>query len=190
MYPKHQIDIAHEKWWAVSLSEIQIWPGILYFIWCPDFPAHLHHQNMNLVSLVCSSFHIAQELYLTHNNCSVHLRRRNEWIQETQIIYIKSIWKCEACTGLVRARQQVFSAGKLEKTNNSGARDSSLSQLWQKAVVGKETGTQEEDGRDTDPAVTRPRSAAAAAAKSLQSCPTLCDPIDGSPPGFPIPGIL
>ena len=33
-------------------------------------------------------------------------------------------------------------------------------------------------------------SAAAAAAKSLQSCPTLCDPIDSSPPGCPIPGIL
>ena len=32
--------------------------------------------------------------------------------------------------------------------------------------------------------------AAAAAAKSLQSRPTLCDPIDGSPPGSPIPGIL
>ena len=32
--------------------------------------------------------------------------------------------------------------------------------------------------------------AAAAAAKSLQSCPTLFDPIDGSPPGSPIPGIL
>ena len=32
--------------------------------------------------------------------------------------------------------------------------------------------------------------AAAAAAKSLQSCPTLCDPRDGSPPGFAIPGIL
>ena len=31
---------------------------------------------------------------------------------------------------------------------------------------------------------------AAAAAKSLQSCPTLCDPIDGSQPGSPIPGIL
>ena len=27
-------------------------------------------------------------------------------------------------------------------------------------------------------------------ANSLQSCPTLCDPIDGSPPGFPVPGIL
>ena len=32
--------------------------------------------------------------------------------------------------------------------------------------------------------------AAASAAKSLQSCLTLCDPIDGSPPGSPIPGIL
>ena len=30
----------------------------------------------------------------------------------------------------------------------------------------------------------------AAAAKSLQSCPTLCDPIDGSPPGSPVPRIL
>ena len=32
--------------------------------------------------------------------------------------------------------------------------------------------------------------AAAAAAKALQSCPTLCDPIDSSPPGSPVPGIL
>ena len=34
------------------------------------------------------------------------------------------------------------------------------------------------------------KKAAAAAAKSLQSCPTLCDLIDGSPPGSPVPGIL
>jgi len=33
-------------------------------------------------------------------------------------------------------------------------------------------------------------SSSAAAAKSLQSCPTLCDPIDGSPPGSPVPGLL
>ena len=32
--------------------------------------------------------------------------------------------------------------------------------------------------------------AAATAAKSLQSCPTLCNPIDDSPPGSPVPGIL
>ena len=29
-----------------------------------------------------------------------------------------------------------------------------------------------------------------AAAKSLQSCPTMCDPIDSSPPGSPVPGLL
>ena len=36
----------------------------------------------------------------------------------------------------------------------------------------------------------RVRNFAAAAAKSRQSCLTLCDTIDGSPPGFPVPGIL
>ena len=41
--------------------------------------------------------------------------------------------------------------------------------------------------REKDPPVLF---AAAAAAASLQSCLTLCDPIDGSPPGSPIPGIL
>ena len=36
----------------------------------------------------------------------------------------------------------------------------------------------------------RAQYSAAAAAKSLQPCPTLCDPIDSSPPGSPVPGIL
>ena len=36
----------------------------------------------------------------------------------------------------------------------------------------------------------KPIAAVAAATKSLQSCPTLCDLIDGSPPGSPVPGIL
>ena len=35
-----------------------------------------------------------------------------------------------------------------------------------------------------------PKCTSPAAAKSLQSCPTLCDPRDGSPPGSPVPGIL
>ena len=38
--------------------------------------------------------------------------------------------------------------------------------------------------------ITSSHTAAAAAAKSLQSCPTLYDPINGSPPGSPVPGIL
>ena len=40
------------------------------------------------------------------------------------------------------------------------------------------------------PEISHEQTAAAAAAKSLQSCPTLCDPKDGSPPGCPVPGIL
>ena len=40
------------------------------------------------------------------------------------------------------------------------------------------------------PLYPHPRLCAAAAAKSLQSCQTLCNPIDGSPPGSPVPGIL
>jgi len=40
------------------------------------------------------------------------------------------------------------------------------------------------------PVVLMDQAAAATAAKSLQSCPTLCDPIDGSPPGSSVPGIL
>ena len=39
-------------------------------------------------------------------------------------------------------------------------------------------------------AIRRTTAAAAAAAKLLQSCPTLCDPIDSNPPGSPVPGIL
>ena len=46
-------------------------------------------------------------------------------------------------------------------------------------------------GNLSDPRI-KPKSPslAAAAVKSLQSCLTLCDPIDGSPPGSPVPGIL
>ena len=40
------------------------------------------------------------------------------------------------------------------------------------------------------PRVVTGRTAAATAAKSLQSCPTLCDPIDGSPPGSSVHGIF
>ena len=41
-----------------------------------------------------------------------------------------------------------------------------------------------------DPLTVFHMTAAKSAAKSLQSCPTLCDPIDGSPPGPTVPGIL
>ena len=43
---------------------------------------------------------------------------------------------------------------------------------------------------DSSASNTELHTAAATAAKSLQSCPTLCDPIDSSQPGFPVPGLL
>ena len=46
------------------------------------------------------------------------------------------------------------------------------------------------EGSSEPPTLETVTAAAAAAAKSLQSCLTLCDPIDGSPPGSPVPGIL
>ena len=51
-----------------------------------------------------------------------------------------------------------------------------------------EAGLVPESVNDLD--ISGPCFAAAAAAKSFQLCLTLCDPIDGSPPGSPIPGIL
>ena len=59
-------------------------------------------------------------------------------------------------------------------------RDQALS-LWSRS-----TGSKTLDYQRTDPV----DAAAAAAAKSLQSCLTLCDPIGSSPPGSPVPGIL
>ena len=53
-------------------------------------------------------------------------------------------------------------------------------------IHSKETRTE----RDTCTPMFIAAAAAAAAAESLQSCPTLCDPIDGSPPGSSVPGIL
>ena len=49
---------------------------------------------------------------------------------------------------------------------------------------------QKEGSVDPRYSMDKPQKHAAAAAKLLQSCPTLCDPIDGSPPGSSIPGIL
>ena len=63
--------------------------------------------------------------------------------------------------------------------------------LANKSLEHRGSQSPEGGGRRQQPGVTCDLPpAVAAAAKSLQSCPTLCDPIDGSPPGSPVLGIL
>ena len=50
--------------------------------------------------------------------------------------------------------------------------------------------TNQQEDADQNHNEISPYTLLAAAAKSLQSCPTLCDPMDGNPPGSPVPGIL
>ena len=76
---------------------------------------------------------------------------------------------------------------KNQKTNEKPCQSHRKRDQWGEKEFGKVF------KRDKLPVIRQLNSAAAAAAaaaKSLQSCPTLCDPIDGSPPGSPIPGIL
>ena len=64
--------------------------------------------------------------------------------------------------------------------------------LWGSRILYRIAGVLEVQSADSLSPCSAPAapSTAAAAAKSLQSCPTLCDPIDGNPPGSPVPGIL
>ena len=61
---------------------------------------------------------------------------------------------------------------------------------YMRSIYGNDIPTGKPDLQDGRAPGLRKAPAAAAAAKSLQSCLTLCDPIDGSPPGSPVPGIL
>ena len=74
--------------------------------------------------------------------------------------------------------QGISQARRLEWVANQGIKPTSLASC---ALAG---------GFFTSCAPAAAAAAAAATAESLQSCPTLCDPIDGSPPGSPVPGIL
>ena len=72
-------------------------------------------------------------------------------------------------------------AGKILQTEEPGGLQSMGSQMAAQTTIGLHSASYP---------LPAAAAAAAAAAKSLQSCLTLCDPIDGSPPGSPIPGFL
>ena len=82
--------------------------------------------------------------------------------------------------GLTPAKKQIPPPKKTHRKKIGGA----------ETRVKRQAGAKLEYGLQSHGEEQRFYFAAAAAAKSRQSCPTLCDPIDGSPPGSPIPGIL
>ena len=84
----------------------------------------------------------------------------------------------------VQARRNINNIRYADDTTHMTESDEELKSLWMKVKeesekVGLKLNVQKTKIMASD-----------AAAKSLQSCPTLCDPIDGSPPGSHVPGIL
>ena len=75
------------------------------------------------------------------------------------------------------------SKGEKERYPHLNAEFQRIARRAKKACLGDQCKEIEENNRMR-------KTVAAAAAKSLQSCLTLCDPTDGSPPGSPVPGIL
>ena len=92
---------------------------------------------------------------------------------------------------LTRAERQGMSNRELKKTAKHEIRK--IFSFWNSLVINPSTLLPQKREAGTfllGKGRTSYHIAAAAAAKSLQSCPTLCDPRDGSPPGSPVPGIL
>ena len=92
-------------------------------------------------------------------------------------------WLSEVAFQIAVKIREVKSKGEKERYTHLNAESQRIARRDKKDFLSDQCKEIEENNR-------MGKSAAAAAAKSLQSCPTLCDPIDGSPPGSAIHGIL
>ena len=95
----------------------------------------------------------------------------------------KAKWLSEEALRIADKRREAKGKGEKERYTHLNAEFQRIARRDKKAFLSDQC--KEIVGNNTIG-----KTAAAAAAKLLQSCLTLCDPIDGSPPGFPIPGIL
>ena len=95
----------------------------------------------------------------------------------------KAKWLSEEALQIADKRREAKGKGEKERYTHLNAEFQRIARRDKKAFLSDQC--KEIVGNNTIG-----KTAAAAAAKLLQSCLTLCDPIDGSPPGFPIPGIL
>ena len=92
-----------------------------------------------------------------------------------------------SCDGLTKAESHLGAVGQAGQKAGVSTEQFQVRVASEERVIG--TSQNRVSGRGSRVSETRPKTTAAAA-KSLQSCPTLCDPIDGGPPGSPVPGIL
>ena len=88
--------------------------------------------------------------------------------------------------GVTEEMREQIDVTRAEKRHAGGGRETREEGDVRRGSCGRRERWEEEE----DKSWLSPSPAAAAAAKLLQSCPTLCDPIDGSPPGSPVPGML
>ena len=97
--------------------------------------------------------------------------------QHTNKLWVSEEIKEEKKKNLETNENEHTDPNFVDHNKSSSKRDIYIRLLWETRTI-------------SDKHLTTPKWTAATAAKSLQSCPTLHDPIDGSPPGSPIPGIL
>ena len=98
-------------------------------------------------------------------------RTFKRWLSENEVVGMGLAW-CSNLTGVLIKKMRLGPSERHQQCACTEERPCEDIQRWR------------------PPAGQKMRPAAAAAAKSLQSCPTLCNPTDGSPPGSPVPGIL
>ena len=95
----------------------------------------------------------------------------------------KAKWLPEEVLQIAEKRREAKSKGEKERYTHLNAEFQRIARRDKKAFLSDQCKEIEDNNR-------MGKTAAAAAAKLLQTCPTLCDPIDGSPPGSHVPGIL
>ena len=98
---------------------------------------------------------------------------RKTWTEDLNICFFPK----NICSGQ-QTHEKILNTPYQERNGNQSHNEIITTHLSRMAIIKTKTKT------------VSVGAAAAAAAKSLQSCPTLCDPIYGSPPGSPVPGIL
>ena len=102
----------------------------------------------------------------------------------------KEKWLSEEALQIAVKRREVKSRGEKETYKHLNAEFQRIARRDKKAFLSDQCKEIEEHNRMGKTRDLFKKIRDAAAAKSLQSCPTLCDPIDCSPPGSPDPGIL